>query len=231
MKLPSIKNKKLITAVIIVLILILAAIFKFFPVFQQSAANPQETAENAVAGLTQTPALSFSTISQLNINEKNREYGNITGEFLQNGDFHICGDILGSKLDLYQLDDTTYRLDNVTGSWQKTSENPEIYDTALFNETNPLAQFDFADFGTVEEINTQEKNLYCFRFVPKLKSDSISKYFTDITYTIYCNREGKLTKSVVNGKLTNNSVSGQLTITTEFTPLPDDYQLEAPITD
>ena len=229
MKLPKIRcSKKLLVPIIIALIIILAG-WLIIPRLGAVGHSAEEIVTQAVDNLQNTAAISYTTVSNLTIGEQTREYGNISGEFLQNGDFRIEGSILGSELEMCQLSNATYRRDNITGNWQKTEEAPEIYDTALFNETNPLQQFDFADFTAAETKSCDEKNTICVSFRPTLQSDSISKYFDDITYTIYCNKSCQLQKAVITGTLTNNSVSGQLQIVTTFKELPQDYQIESPI--
>ena len=227
-KLKSLKIKQIIIIFLILIIILLAAVIKIFP-FNQPGNSPEETITNAIEQIKNSPAISFTTVSMLNVNGNQREYGEITGELLKNGDFHIQGSILGSDLDLYQINNSTYRLDNISKNWQKTDENPEMYRTSLFNETNPLEQFNITDLGTVEKAQGNEKNLFGFTFMPTLSDNSISRYFTDITYTVYCDHDGNLKKTVVNGILTNNSVSGKLNIVTEFSPLPNDYQIAPPI--
>ena len=226
--LPKQKNTRIILAAILVLIIVAAVVFKFLP-FGMNQGNPTETAATAIENLKNTPALSFRTVSTLTVAEQSREYGNINGELLQNGDFHIKGSILGSQIDLYQIDSTTYRLDNVTANWQKTTENAAFYQTALFNETNPLEQFNITDMGDVQKAQGDEKDLFGYTFTPTLTENSTSRYFTNITYTIYCSRQGELKKAVVTGDLTNNSVSGKLHILTVFNRLDDKYQITPPI--
>lgn len=229
MKLPQIKiSRKFFIPIIIVIIIILAAGL-IIPRLGTAGYTADEIVTRAVDNLQNTAAISYSTVSNLTVNNQEREYGNITGEFLQNGDFRIEGSILGSELQMCQIGNTTYRLDNITGNWQKTEEAPEIYDTALFNETNPLQQFDFTDFAAAETQKSDVKGSICVSFQPTMKSDSVSRYFDNLTYTIYCDKSCRLQKAVITGDLTNNSVSGQLQITTTFQELPEDYQIEPPI--
>ncbi len=229
MKLPQIKfSKKLLIPIVVVIIILLAARL-LIPRFTAAGHTPEEIITQAVDNLQNTAAISYSTVSNLTANNQTREYGNISGEFLQSGDFRIEGSILGSELEMCQLGNTTYRKDNITGNWQKTEEAPEIYDTALFNETNPLQQFDFTDFTAAESQSCDEKNTLCVSFRPTMKSDSVSRYFDNLTYTVFCNKNCHLKKVVITGDLTNNSVSGQLQIVTTFQELPPDYQIEPPI--
>ena len=231
-KIKSLKPKQII--IIFIIICITLAAIKFLPFvrfvnFVHSESNPKETVTNAIEQIKNAPAIGFKTVSILNVNGNRREYGDITGELLKNGDFHIKGSILGSDIDLYQINNSTYRFDNISQRWQKTEENPELYQTSLFNETNPLEQFKISDLGTVKKAQGGEKNQIGFTFMPTLTDDSISRYFTDITYTVYCGRDGDLQKTVINGILTNNSVRGELNIVTEFSPLPENYQITPPI--
>ena len=229
MKLKNISKKKLIIPVIIIIIAILLIAYIIPSVFNNKNQNPDDIIKNSINNLQQTQALSFTTKSQLNVNGDSKEYGNITGEILQNNDLHIKGAILGSEIELYKINNCIYRFDNITQNWQKTTENPDVYNNALFNETDPLAQFNFKEYTNQEIIESDSKNLYCVRFSPALSEDSLSQYFTDIVYTIYCDNQFNMTKAVINGKLTNNSVTGELNIVTEFSILPEDYSIEPPI--
>lgn len=229
MKLPQIRFSKKILIPIIIIVIIISAAWLIIPRFTAVGYTPEEIITQAVDNLQNTAAISYTTVSSLTVNEQTREYGNICGEFLQSGDFRIEGSILGSNLEMYQLGNTTYRRDNISGNWQKTEEAPEIYDTALFNETNPLQQFEFSDFTAAEKQSCDEKNTLCVSFCPTMKSDSVSKYFDNLTYTIFCDKNCHLKKAVITGDLTNNSVSGRLQIVTTFQELPQDYQIEPPI--
>lgn len=225
MKLP---RKKTILIIPVVLFLLLLS-WKLLPI-PGSAEDPQAALNTAIAHLEDAPALSYQMVSHLTVEGTSKEYGNIHGELLQNGNTHLEGEILGSPLHLYRLGDSTYRLDPVTEQWQKTIERTEEEENALFYETNPLKQLEISDYGEIEELAAEERNSRCFRFSPSLSENALTQYFTDLVYTVYCS-DDLLTKVVVNGKLTNNSVEGQLNIVTQFTRLPADYTLEAPITE
>lgn len=220
-------GKKVIGITLAALLLCLLFL-KLLPTPFGSPEAPQTALENAIARMEDTPALSYQMVSSLTVEGTAKEYGNIRGELLQNGNVHLEGEILGSPLHLYRLGDSTYRLDPVTEQWQKNIERTKEEENALFYETNPLKQLDISEYGTIEELPSEERNCRCFRFSPSLPENALTQYFTDLVYTVYCG-DGILTKVVVNGKLTNNSVEGQLNIVTQFTPLPTDYTLEAPI--
>lgn len=229
MQLPKIKiPKKFIISIIILLALILTAC-QIIPRINAAKYTADEIIDSSISNLQNAPALKFTVTSTLTVDDNTREYGNINGEILKNGNFHIDGSLLGSVLQMYQIGDDTYRLDTITDNWQKTEENAIIYNTALFNETNPLQQFEFSNYTDAHIIDCSDKKALCVKFCPNLEAASVSQYFTNLTYTIYCDTNLNLYKTVITGDLTNNSVDGKLKITTTFERLPDDYQIEPPI--
>lgn len=230
MNLPQKKPSKKLILILISIIMIIA-VWQILPDFLAPKHSADEIINTSIQNLKNTPALSFKATSCLEIEGKQRTFGNINGELQNNGDFHIHGDILGSNIDLYQIGETTYRKDNISGNWQKTEENALIYQTALFNETNPLAQFDFTDYSSAEIINCEEKQTMAVTFCPNLSTDTITQYFSDVTYTIYCNNALQMKKAIVTGNLKNNSVQGDLQIITEFGILPENHKIKPPITE
>lgn len=231
MKLPekSITKKRLIiiTVAVIIAVLSVKTVISVLP--EKHTAD--EIITTSIRDLKKQTAISFKTESKLEIDNKERTFGEIEGELLNNGDFHICGDLLGSKTEIFQIGNSTYRKDNLTGNWLKTSENTLLYQTALFNETNPLEQFEFTEYTSAEIIDCDEKNTTAVKFSPNTESDTITQYFSDITYIIYCNKDLTMKKVLVSGNLKNNSVQGKLYLTTEFSVLPADYTIEPPIID
>ena len=229
MQLPKIKiPKKFIISIIILLALILTA-WQIIPRINAAKYTAEEIIESSISNLQNAPALKFTVVSTLTVDDNTREYGNINGEILKNGDFHIAGNLLGSQIQMYQIGDDTYRLDTITDNWQKTEENAIIYNTALFNETNPLQQFEFSNYTAAQIIDIPDEKALCVKFCPNLEAAAVSQYFTNLTYTIYCDTNLNLYKTVISGDLTNNSVDGKLEITTTFEKLAANYQIEPPI--
>ena len=141
-------KKKLLFLLLIAAILISLGLFagNHTPTAELSAA---ERLSIAVDLLKNCKNIGYSSTVVLKLPESETVIANLSGEICS-GNYHTKGELLGSPLDMYQLGNTTYRLDNPSGEWLITDENEQIFDTALFNEINPLTAFEFIDYGDLK---------------------------------------------------------------------------------
>ncbi|MDD4570966.1 MAG: hypothetical protein PHN47_00540 [Clostridia bacterium] len=204
----------------------------------QSNANMSPTAASEIAAsaidkLLNAQSLGYSTESLLTVNGQQICYGTIEGEKADKDTYHAWGNILGSEIDIYQIGNNTYRLDELTHQWLVVPDNPFAKESMLIAEIDPAANFYFSSLGTVAYLEAEDVNgakCYKLSLSPVLSDEWIQKYFTNINYTLWVDQKtGYLLKALITADTENNGTKGTLSIISEFSDYGESFDIEAPV--
>lgn len=113
---------------------------------------------------------------------------------------HLSGsvDVVDSKLDVYQIGDTFYRQDIVSGSWMKmTGQNLEATEY-LLQEINPLGCLILPAGAEVTELEKEKVNdVKCRKF--QIRASGEASYLTTVWnefyYTVWIDKQHRLQKA------------------------------------
>lgn len=221
--------KVLFPAIIVAAGLIAAAIWHFAPA--TGGLPPAELAADATARLTALNSVTFHTDTRLDINGESVSLGSIDGQICGN-DLHICGNVLGSDTNIYQIGGTTYRQDTLTEQWLTTDDGELLTNPSLLTDADPREFFRLAQLGDVTEGAAQEiggEKCRCISFVPSSVSGELEKYFDEIACTIWVTRGGQIARSEISASATSAGQTSTLTLTCDFSAWDDTAPITPPI--
>ena len=146
---------------------------------------------------------------------------------------HLFGsvDVVDSQVDVYQIGDTFYRQDIVSGSWMKmTGQNLEATEY-LLQEINPLGCLILQTGAAVTELEKETVNdVKCRRF--QVRSSGETSYLTavwnEFYYTVWIDKQHRLQKAeIIAGDHEHHSEQMKLTVTFDWDCTVED--IHAPV--
>ncbi|MGI6361083.1 MAG: hypothetical protein ACOX05_02100 [Bacillota bacterium] len=184
---------------LIFIIILVIIFFSLIALFGQNSKFPAPISEIQLETLVQesihktfnSDYYTFTNRSTLTVEDKERIFSVLEGEkALQNS--HISGSILGSAVNIYQLDKWFYQKDPLDGSWHKTENISTESAAHLISELHPESNFCFLSINNLSNLGTEKIQGYKtikIKFTPTLKDTWIDKYFDNITYTLWINKK------------------------------------------
>lgn len=136
----------LIICAIIIIIIVGSALY----LQETTKIIPQELLNTALTNTLEAQSYQFHTKSRITIDGQEKVFSDITGERGDSKSFHVTGSMLGTDINVYQIGDTTYRLDSLTNKWIVTENNSLLRESLLMAELNPLSNFYFKEIITVD---------------------------------------------------------------------------------
>ena len=115
---------------------------------------------------------------------------------------HLFGsvDVVDSQVDVYQIGDTFYRKDIVSGSWMKmTGQNLEATEY-LLQEINPLGCLILHANAEVTELKKETvNNVKCRSFLVRSSGENsfLTSVWNEFFYTVWIDKEHRLQKAEV----------------------------------
>jgi|GEM_PF-1513786 len=218
--------------IIILLALIAAAVFFGFRAYQGISMDPQQLLNTALANTFSANTYTFKSKSVLYMAGEERVFSVLQGE--KSGENrHIQGSILGTDVNIYNINDTIYQQDPVGGSWNVV-ENKDLASLALLiTETDPEENYRFKDIGEVNYLGKEKiegENTRKIEFYPVLEDEWIERYFKDITFTLWVSGGSNphIVKAVISGVSKENS-DAKLVIENYFADLGEDITIATPL--
>ena len=176
---------------LIVLLLLLFCAYRLYAQPGLGNADPAALAKSATLNTLNAKTLHFTTKAQLALNGELRNFNDIQGDKAGENRFHIYGQILGTTVNVYQIDTTTYRQDSLDGKWHIIEQNDVASQSLLMAELNPLNDFYFEDIPKAKFLSKDAKQkadreaLAIVECQPLLANQWIRQNFQDITYTLW----------------------------------------------
>lgn len=163
---------------------------------------PEELLTDAINNTLEAKSYQFHTISTITIDGTGKVFSNIKGERADTNIFHVSGSMLGTEIDVYQINDTTYRLDPLTKKWIVTENNSLLRESLLMAELNPLSNFYFQELLSTNYLGKEKINghkLYKIECTPKINNKWLDGYFKDLKYLIWIDKKDcTIKKATVN---------------------------------
>ncbi len=225
-------SRRRIISLAIAIITLVVIVTVLATIFSEPAKKPNQLAVEGINNTLTATSYYYTSQSTLHIGSESQVYSNIEGYYAGNA-HHAWGTILNSKVDVYQIENTLYIQDSLTGSWQKIENNDFETTASLFAEINPTSNLQITEIGECtydkkEKINgTNCQIIYC---KPTLANEWIEEYFKDIKYTLWvsCNNP-RIMQAKITGTTSYGNTSGTLEIIINFDEYGKDFKITAPI--
>lgn len=220
------QRRILIVALLVVAVLLFARLYR-----AESAPLPPQAVPQALSNTFSAPSFRFSTVSTVLLSGQQRLFCSLEGEASGN-DRHIFGELLGTPLNIYLVEEALYQQNGRDKSWRKIAEADLAEARRLLAEIAPEANFSYSETGPLTYLGTEEiagMALHKFEFQPVMADVWIEQYFTDIVSTLWLDEKGQY---VVKAQITavsaeNPSVS--LIVDNTFSGFGEALEIIAPL--
>ena len=199
-------------------LMILAVGIVLYPTLTAPKLPPAEMAAVAVDNLLTAESLTFSTESKLLLNNEITPLGKLNGEICGDN-YHVQGEVLGSRVNIYQLGQRTMRQDTLTEQWLDLADGELLTNQSLLGDLDPRSIFHLtaildATAADTEEIDGEK----CFKlgFKPQTADGYYEKYFDDLACTLWVNAENQIRRAEICATAHAGSQSSTLTLTCDF---------------
>lgn len=193
---------------------------------------PEELLQTAISNTLEAKSYQFHTKSTITIEGENKVFSDISGERADAKTFHVVGSMLGTEIDVYQINDTTYRMDPITKKWIVTENNSLLRESLLMAELNPLSNFYFKELISANYLGKEKvagRRMYKIECIPKINNKWLEGYFKDLKYVIWIDRKDKLIKKATVTALSKEKESSSLTVEVELDSYNKEFKIQAPV--
>ncbi|MHB1127483.1 MAG: hypothetical protein ACYC2T_11115 [Bacillota bacterium] len=219
---------KLIGIVVLVALLLIAGYFMF------SGATKVDPVALTTESLEKTlSSKSYRYLTELKLIREGGEVtlSKIQGEKAGEEDFHITGVMQQQEVEVYQLQDTTYLKDPVTGKWMEVPGNNLMEQELFMTEINPLGNFKFSSLGEVTYKGVEKlkgKKHYLVELHPEVESDFLQRFWKDFTYQMWVDPQDQVIKKALVRAVHKADPKTAVSISVEFYDYGAKIKLEAP---
>jgi len=193
---------------------------------------PEDLLTEAINNTLAAEAYRFKTKSVITINGEEKVFSDLSGEKADQNTFHVTGSMLGTDINVYQINETTYRLDPITQKWIVTENNSLLKESLLMAELNPLSNFYFTELISASYLGKEKVNkrkLYKLECVPRIKNKWLENYFKDLKYTVWVDKKDKMIKKATVSAKSKENESGSLTVDVELYDFGQKIKIEPPL--
>lgn len=180
--------------VVIPLLLILLAAGGYYYYIEEIRVIPEELVRESLENSLYATSYRYKAVVTLKLDgQEERQLSDVAGE-KSGRNFHFKGKMLGQKVEVYQVDDSTYSLDPKTGRWMITPGN-ELFQPEIFMmEINPMSNFRFTEINNIEYHGLEKvgrKKYYMVSCEPVVKNNFIEKYWQDFHYRLWVDKRSR----------------------------------------
>lgn len=193
---------------------------------------PEELLNTAINNTLEAKSYQFHTKSTITIDGENKIFSDISGERADANTFHVVGSMLGTEINVYQINDTTYRLDSITNKWIITENNSLLRESLLMAELNPLSNFHFKELLSANYLGKEKiagHKMYKIECTPKINNKWLDGYFKDLKYIIWIDRKDKTIKKATVTALSKEKETSSLTVDVELNNYNKEYKIQPPV--
>jgi len=144
---------------------------------------------------------------------------------------HIKGRIFESDIDFYQIDDTTYTKDQLTGEWVKLTDNQLNQQEIFMGELNPLASFSYkelhdAKFEGANKIDGD--TFWVYSAEPVLDNPYMEILWRDFRYKFWLEQRSFLVRRAEITAVSKNNPDDKMNLNVEFFNYNGNIEIKPP---
>jgi hypothetical protein len=221
--------------IIICAAVLLAALALFFSIsylWEQAKVVPEELLNTSINNTLKSQSYKFHTKSTITLDGEDKVFSDLYGEKASDRIFHVTGSMLGTDIDVYQVENTTYRMDPMTKRWIVIEDNSVLQESLLMAELNPLSNFYFKDLISASYLGKEKVNkrkTYKIQCIPQIKNKWLDNYFKDLNYTIWVDKKDSLIKKAVVNARSKEKETGSLKVEVELWDYGKEIEIKAAV--
>lgn len=127
------------------------------------------------------------------------EVSRVTGERSAAGDLHLWGRMTGQEVHIYQIQDTTYYKDALSGRWMVTPGNTALQQELFMVEVNPLSVLKITNIQGLQ-YKGRQKNMpgrpYLLELRPEINNRLLNTYWQNYYCKIWVERRSHYIRRV-----------------------------------
>lgn len=217
----------------LIIIAIIISVITGITLYLQETTNivPQELLNTALTNTLEAKSYQFRTKSSITIDGQEKIFSDIAGERGDSKTFHVTGSMLGTDINVYQIGDTTYRLDSLTNKWIVTENNSLLRESLLMAELNPLSNFYFKEIISAEYLGMEKidrHKMYKLACQPRINNKWLDGYFKDLNYVIWIDKKDKMIKKATLTALSKEKENSSLTIEVDLENFNKEFKIDPP---
>lgn len=192
---------------------------------------PQNVIGQALLKTQQTESYEYTIRKYTLINGKQQLDSEVYGRKQSDNHIHIKGEVFGSELDFYQIGDTSYTKDQLTGEWIKITDRQLNQQEIFMGELNPLANFaykelDEAKFEGVQKLEAEKYLVYTAR--PIINNPYMEILWKGFGYKFWLDRRSLRIYRAEVTALSKNNPSDKLNLVIEFSNYNGNIKISPP---
>jgi hypothetical protein len=192
---------------------------------------PQTAIAQALKNTGDTKSYEYVIKKSTVIDGKAQVDSNVKGEKQDGNNIHIKGQIFGADLDYYQIGETSYSKDQMSGEWVSMKDSQLNQQEIFMGELNPLANFTYkelteANFSGYEKISGKKYLVYTA--LPITANPYMDLLWRDFSYKLWIEpRSLRVFKAQImaNGK---GNTSNKLKLEIDFSNYNSDIVITPP---
>lgn len=193
---------------------------------------PQDLLQEALEKTLGAKSYRYHVKLTMHVDNRPLPLSDIQGEKANERDFHIKGTMQEQEIEVFQIDNTTYLKDAVSGKWMVIPEN-SVFETEYFlAEINPLASFNFTRLDNLQYLGVEKiqgKKYYVLECTPAVNNEFLSRFWQDFHYKLWVEKGSrKLMRAEVRA-VNKAKPTDSLTMQVELKDFDAPIKLTAPI--
>lgn len=183
---------------VIVLLLLLAVMgAAAFLVYDSLKIEPTGLLKEAMGKTFQAKSYSFGVQSTLLVNGKERPLSSIKGKKDDQNNYYLSGTMLRQKVEVYQVQDTTYFREGSSDKWMVMEHNNIMNMQQFTTEVNPLSNFSFSVPEQVEYVGKETidgRKCVVLECLPHVESEILNMHWKNFRYKLWVDKGKKVIK-------------------------------------
>lgn len=192
---------------------------------------PEELIQEALEKTLRAQSYRYHIRIEMNIDNTPVLISDLEGEKANTTDFHIFGIMQDQQVEVFQINNTTYMKDSISGRWMVIPENP-VFETEYFMaEINPLSSFVFTNLVDLEYLGKEkigDEKFFVMACKPEVNNEFLTRFWENFEYKIWIDRSKKLVRAEVKA-VNKAKPTDSLSMVVDLKDFNAKINLEAPI--
>lgn len=206
------------------------AVWYFLP--GQPSLPPQDLVNQSIKNTLQAPSYRYVSMVRLQVNGREEIFSRMEGEKASPQDFHIQGELLNNTVDIYQLGNTMYQKDPLTGQWIILENNNLARARLLLADIDPFNNLNFQEVLQAQVVGKdtiEGRRVFVLQCVPKVAYPALQLLWKDFTCRLWVDEKNLLVRKALVRAVSKNDPKDSLEFQVEIRNYGEKLELRPPI--